>query len=346
MSSIRKIFVMLLFISVSCDEPETLVTNIINRDGSVTRRIEMRNIKNDFSPGKIQVPYDSTWNVKDTIELNDKGDTTWVRTAEKLFNNADDINILYSEDQGSNKKASRQISFSRKFNWFNTSFRFSEKVASDLKYGYPLEDYLNEEELQYFYSPSSLNDDRMIGPDSLKYKALSDTIDKKTEKWMINSLISEWIGLFGQLAVNRGDDSVAAALRSKEKEIQRLYYQNSEKFDSLVESGALLGNLIGKVNAERFRSEADSALSMTDESWLNFADYTVQAVLPGKLTGTNGFSNSRKVLLWPVRGELFMTQDYEMWAESVVQNVWAWVITGLFLIFVLAGVVIRVIKKG
>ncbi len=39
---------------VSCDEPETVVTNIVHPDGSVTRKIEMRNSKNKFE--KFRTP--------------------------------------------------------------------------------------------------------------------------------------------------------------------------------------------------------------------------------------------------------------------------------------------------
>ena len=68
--------------------------------------------------------------------------------------------------------------------------------------------------------------------------------------------------------------------------------------------------------------------------------------MPGKLTGTNGFIDSSKVLLWPVKSDYFLTEPYEMWAESKIPNTWAWIVSGLFLLFVLTGVIIRIIKKG
>jgi hypothetical protein len=41
-----------------------------------------------------------------------------------------------------------------------------------------------------------------------------------------------------------------------------------------------------------------------------------------------------------------MTEPYEMWAESKITNTWAWILSGLFLAFVLTGVVMGVIKKN
>ena len=40
--NLRLIVLLLLMVVVSCDEPETVVTNIVHPDGSVTRKIEMR----------------------------------------------------------------------------------------------------------------------------------------------------------------------------------------------------------------------------------------------------------------------------------------------------------------
>ena len=63
--------------------------------------------------------------------------------------------------------------------------------------------------------------------------------------------------------------------------------------------------------------------------------------MPGKLTGTNGFIDSTRNLLWPVKSDFFLTEQYEMWAESKTTNVWAWIVSGLFLVFVFTGIIIK-----
>ena len=82
--AIKIVVSMILILIASCDEPETVITNYVHPDGSVTRKIEMRNLKNSFKKSDIQVPFDSTWIVKDSIEINKKGDTTWIKRAVKL----------------------------------------------------------------------------------------------------------------------------------------------------------------------------------------------------------------------------------------------------------------------
>ena len=84
----------------------------------------------------------------------------------------------------------------------------------------------------------------------------------------------------------------------------------------------------------------------TNKFLIDFKKYSVRVVMPGNLTGTNGFIDSSKVLLWPVISDYFMTEPYEMWAESKMPNIWAWIVSGIFLLFVFTGVVIRIIKKG
>ena len=68
--------------------------------------------------------------------------------------------------------------------------------------------------------------------------------------------------------------------------------------------------------------------------------------MPGKLTSSNGFVDSSHILLWPVIDEYFLAEDYVMWAESRVPNIWAWIVSGIFVLFVGTGVLIRRNKKG
>ena len=137
------------------------------------------------------------------------------------------------------------------------------------------------------------------------------------------------------------------SLKAHEDRFANLIEINDSKLDSLWKNGILLKEFIGEVNALKYKTEADSAISIVSNNlWVNFHDYSVRIVMPGKLMGTNGFIDSTKVLLWPVKSDYFLTEPYEMWAESKMTNNWAWIVSGLFLVFVLTGVIIRIIKKG
>lgn len=338
----------ILVMIVSCDEPETVVTNIVHPDGSVTRKIEMRNGENKFKIKNIQVPFDSTWTVKDSLEINKKGDTTWVKRAEKFFTSTVELNKAYQADSGNNRDIARHAEFTKKFKWFNTEYKFAEIIDKELSNGYLVSDFLNEEELKWFYSPDDITHKKLTGPDSLKYKAFEETLNKKKDRWALKCLASEWINSFVKLTEGKaGNDLSLEYLKKHEDDLVRIADINDEKFDSLWKNGIILREFLGKANAQKFKTEADSAASLASERiFFNFHNYTVKMVMPGKLTGTNGFIDSTGMMRWPVKSDYFTTQTYEMWAESKTSNKWTWIVSGVFILFVIAGIIFRSIKKG
>jgi hypothetical protein len=341
-------FVMLLVLTASCNDPETVVTNIIHPDGSVTRRIEMKSLENKFRGSDIQVPFDGTWTVRDSVELLDGKDTILVKRAEKWFATADEINRDYASDSSANKFLSRRVSFTKKFRWFHTDYRFEEVIEKSMKNGYPASDFLNPEELVWFYSPENVRDLSLSGPDSLKFKALNDSVDKSKELWTVKSIVSEWIGEFTSFPEVREAGGLSfEALKTKENDFFEIIMNNEDDFDSLWTNGLLLKEFIGEANALKFKEAADSSLSLVTEKILaSFSDYTVKNIMPGRVTATNGFIDSTSTLLWPVISDYFLTEPYIMWTESKVPNRWAWIVSGLFVLFVFTGIILTRKKEG
>jgi hypothetical protein len=344
---LKIIVLMMVIMMVSCNEPETIVTCIIHPDGTITRKIEMRSSESKFELMRLKVPFDLSWNIKDTMEISSKGDTTYIRTAEKLFKGTEGINLLYQADTGVNKTAKRSAALNRKFMWFNTSFRYSENIESALEKGTPLSDYLDKEQLNFFYSPESLKEIMRKGPDSLKYRAIEDSIEARADSWIIKNFVSEWISEFASMAAKKQGEGINEnTLMDSEAQYVRIIEDNVEKFDSLWNNRILLKKLIGEEKADIYWNEADSAMkTVTERVFFDFKDYTVRIIMPGRLTGTNGFIDSSHVLLWPVKSDFFTTDSYSMWAESKITNVWAWIVTAAFLLFVLTGLILRSVRK-
>ncbi len=346
--SFRLTISFILVAIISCDEPETVVTDIVNPDGSIVRKIEMKNMENKFRISDIQVPFDSTWIVKDSLEISSKGDTTWVKRAQKYFLNADEINKAYLADSGNNREVSRRAEFRKEFKWFNTEYRFAEKIDKQLSNGYPVTEFLNGEELKWFYSPDDVIHEKLNGPDSLKFKAINDSVSKKKDKWELKCLISEWIAPFVMLTEGKaGKDLTLESLKNREDDFIKIVSLYEEGLDSLWQNGIILKEFIGEENALKFKAEADSAMSLATELFFfNFHDYTVRIVMPGKLTGTNGFMDSTGIMRWPVKSEYLLSQPYEMWAESKTSNKWTWIVSGVFILFVISGIIFRKMKRG
>lgn len=347
-NALKSVLLIVLMVVFSCDEPKTVVTNIVHADGSVTRKIEMSNNKNKFELSALQVPFDSTWVIKDTIGIGVKGDTTWIKTAEKLFKNVEEIDKSYLADKGANKEISRKALFVKKFKWFNTEYRFSELIDRKMSNGYPIKDFLNHEELNYFYSPENVNSEKLKSADSLKYRALGDTVKKRVETWTTKSLVSEWIYEFAKLTEGKaGIDMTKESLKANEDKFVKITEANMDKFDSLWAKGIILKEWIGEKNAIKFKTEADTAFTIViGYIFVNFKEYSVGIIMPGKVIGTNGFIDKTELLLWPVKSDYFLTEPYEMWAESKVINRWAWIVTGVFMVFVITGLLIRLFGKS
>ena len=339
-SKLKFIISIFIVVAASCNKPKTVVTNIVHPDGSVTRRIEVKNTENKFEASEMQVPFDSTWIIRDSIEITKEGDTIWVKRAEKLFAGIEEINLDYMTDSGTNKEIPRHAELRKKFKWFNTEYRFAEIVDKNMHYGYPVRDFLKQEELDWFYSPDNIREDKKNSTDSLRYRAFDDTVEKKLEKWLISNLVSEWEGEFTLLTGEKAKNEMThESLKNREKEFVRIVELNLEHFDSLWSNGYLLREFIGEANALEYKVEADSAANIAIERLLvDFSDYSVRTIMPGKLTETNGLLEPSGAILWPVKSDYFMTEQYEMIAESKVPNIWAWIVSGLFLLFVLTGI--------
>jgi hypothetical protein len=351
----RRIKIAVAFFTVmiiSCNEPETIVTNYIHSDGSVTRKIEMRStakkIAERFKTADLQVPFDTTWSVTDSCQSGEKGDTIWIRRAVKIFKNVAEINLTYENDSGANRKISRRAIFKKKFKWFNTELRFAEIIDKSLSYGYPISDFLDNEELSYFYSPDKVKYNKEIGPDSLKYKALSDSIKVKVDLWTMKNLVSGWIGEFSKLTYGKeGGDSASEAFLAHEDQLVKMIIKNEINFDSLWSNGIILKKFIGEAGCNKFKADADTALGrVTGNLVENFREYSERIAMPGKVMATNGHKDSDGVLLWTVKANFFMTEPYEMWAESKVRNNWIWITSVLILLVIIAPSLFMKIKRA
>ena len=323
----------------SCEDYETRVINTIHQDGSITRLVTMKNDKQEFDPEKYLVPVDSTWNIDITMEIENE-DTTWVLTAEKLFNSVDELNFAYENDIGSNQDLPRSASFSKQFRWFNTHYRFSEKIDQTLGVDCKLSEFYKDEELSFVYLPNQVQEELKNGPDSLKYMELSDSLETIYEYWLFTGLAREWVEIFydnfethPELTISREDMRTKIPLFTEQLIMDEL--DEEETFRKIL----------GEDFYNSFETEIDSSSNILNdpiETYWNMEEYDIEIKMPGNILASSGYvstgdSIQEKGILWTVTGDYFLGQPYEMWAESQTTNYWAWGVTGIFIIFVAAG---------
>lgn len=316
----------------SCDWPETVVTNIVHPDGSVTRIVTMKNDKPVIDPANYRVPLDSTWSFTKTFEMKgkDNKDTVWIVTAQKDFPSVEEINRDYLTDKGSNNKLKRSAEFTRHFQWFNTFYRYSEKVEKVFNTTLKAEECMNQEELKYFYMPQSMIDSLKEGPDSLKYQEIEKKTKAKEDEYCAKAIVNEWLAHYYQINPDTGYVNPR-----KEKLVEMVFQDVSE--DSIF----LLA--LGEDYFTRNKAAIDTALAMVDSTLNAYPShfYTCETLMPAALVSTNGFVDSTGKISWPVDSKYYLSQDYVMWAESKQVNTWAWVVSGVFVLFVIVGLAVR-----
>lgn len=350
----RKFKISLLLISMilffSCDY-ETHVINTVHEDGSVTRKVVVKNESHrTFEPDKFRVPIDSTWQTEIIIDVDENNDTTWILTAEKYFASVEEINAAYKTDSGSNRDLQRSAAFSKKFNWFTTIFRFSETVERILTVTCPMSDFLTDEELKFVYLPDKVREDLKNGPDSIRIKEMADTIEVKSEQWIWTTFARQWIEIFYDLF---GDDP---ELRIDKEEMiskvpQFIQQLSDEESDSLAQ---FFIPVLGEEFYYTFETEIDSSVSVLEDTiniFLSVNNYDMEIRMPGRIIASNGYADTNPDseesigILWTVQGDYFLTEQYEMWVESQVPNYWAWIVTAVFVLFVITGLVVRSKKR-
>lgn len=336
-------FTLLLLVLVflhGCNEPETIVTNVVHPDGSITRKVEMRTSKREFDPEEFRVPVDSTWTHSYSFEVSEGGDTTRVLVAEKLFPDAGSITEEYSREWGSaNSALVRSAIFRKSFRWFTTSYRFTEKVQRSLPYGYPVSNFLSNEEVEYLMLPGSVADDLREGADSIYYSALGDSVEAHIELWFMKGWVNGWVLVAGKMLEEAGaDEEFIGVFQGYENKL----LESMDPFESSLSS--ILLSLLGEETMTRYGSVFDAAedsVEINMELFWSFGEYTVKTLMPGNLKDCNGYISASGEVAWQVRPELYFFEDYTMWAESHRANRWAWYVSGGFVLLVAAGIVIR-----
>ena len=314
----------------ACDDPETTVTNFVHTDGSVTKRVVMKSINSVIDPKDYRIPVDSTWSITKSIEI-EKNDTFWIFTMEKDFASVEDINNSYREDSGSNKLLERSATFKKRFRWFNTVYRYSEKVNRILDVQINMEDYFKGDELKIFTMNESEIDSLLKGPDSLMYRAQKVKTDSIAERYLMTALVEEWVMHYLKLVPD------SSFIHSKKDSLLLNFAFKNLEMDSVFIP------ILGKEYYRNNVISIDSAYKLLDnefEKIISSKSYNLETIMPGKIISTNGYIDNSGKTSWNVDSKYFISQDYVMFAESKVVNKTAWIISIILLITII-GIIIK-----
>jgi hypothetical protein len=339
----------------SCDIKETILTNMVHRDGSITRKVTVRtNLREKLNFQEMEIPMDSTWKTeinwkKEQLEEDSADlDTVWYLTAEKHFENVKAINSDYQNDNGINSSLKRKANFSKSFKWFTTVYRYSEKVDKLFLVECPMSEFFSVEETEFTYLPSEIQESLLASSDSLKYQPIAKKVEDKLGDYLITVMIREWIYRLYELIKDHPDFNMSLEeMLLREKDAVDYTLEENEQGDNPFYPEMELAKIIfGEDFNQTFQQEIQNTYGAMEASQQKIdlvSDYQVETRMPGRILRTNGYLITDQDIpdnlgvRWTVGPFIVWGEDYEMWVESRENNYSIWAFTGLFLLFAVMG---------
>jgi hypothetical protein len=225
--------------------------------------------------------------------------------------------------------------------------------------------YLTENELkihladekEIYYAPDrdqilfirdSLNLPVLSNTDSLRFKALRDTIEMKFELWQKINIYNDFYHLVTTALKKLGIITDTTASRA-------LFYQyldQEETFETGIENDKAFMNAA----SEYFNVDRSRLLAADPEGFASFnrnfrmaayslETYTNRVLMPGMIIKTNARKSDLNVASWTFKIDNFYASDYTMMVVSRTVNKWFVVGTSLLLILLVGFVLLRMFRK-
>ncbi|GEM_PF-4623518 len=344
--------VLVLFPSCISDE---VVTTRFRPDGTLVREVEFFSDREQFDPGELATPVDSTWKIR---VVRDTVDTSRYRVrASKEYAGVEELNADYRNIPTTLEGVKREVSFEKKFMWFYTFYYYQETVYTPFS-GVPVRNYLTEEELAFLQrnagrtgfgllplsdidEPLDASDLRYLPPslqgeDTAALKDYYVRVQQRFRTWMADAFFHLWWqGMEKVVTEHPGGAFTPARLTAERDTLRRLYRK--------VFFNLLGDDLLSQYFRERFGLSPDTLMTKyakvferyndLAESNLLFTAYENRVVMPGKVFDTNADEAEDEVLSWWVGAVRFLPGDMDMFAASRVPNYWAWAVALMIVIF-------------
>jgi hypothetical protein len=358
--ALKILAVLILLLNNSCIDHYSVSTKI-NADGSLERTIQV--VCDDSASvfkGNLKIPTDTSWTISTLWFYSTPGDSTSEKkfeyTATKHFQNVVALNNYLKVENDTSTQIKTESSFSKKFRWFYTYISYKETYRKSLPFEYyKPKDFINENELSYFYDDDYtyvkekdslvhikdldkiplLSHQDSLKMDKLEYKIihkLSDFLGRNIYEEYYQYLVSELKTdktKFNYLVENK--DSIYKHSRLSDA-FTDLNLDDKDPFELIAEKIGLTSDSIEKLNPQAFKAvktKIDNSINLfvADEELIN----TIS--MPGLLLKTNADSIREAQAYWNYSEHYFYLNDYKLYAESRIVNKWAFAVTGIAIIF-------------
>lgn len=192
------------------------------------------------------------------------------------------------------------------------------------------------------------------------YDRFGDHPDLALDKEVMSSKESEFVHqiiYLDQSEKKEDEEALRIIEEAEDEEVVKVLEEQIDKEAAEEEADDIeyiVTSVLGRQFYSIFKTEIDSAMSVLEsmtESFFSVDNYGMEIRMPGRIIATNGYADTDPDnggsggILWTVKGEYFLTEQYAMWAESRINNYWTWIVTAIFVLFVITGIVIRSKKE-
>lgn len=346
------------------------ITTQIMPDGRILRTVTVKGDSANIFKGSFLVPADSTWTISTHLESRSEKDVqevkVYVYEARKEFKDFHELNREFFHDSVFADHIAIRVSLEKKFNWFYYHYLYTETYGRLFPFrSEPISNYLNDSELRIhladekdiYYSPEldsilfiedSLNLPVLGKTDSLRYKALRDTIEQKFESWQKINIYNDFYHVLTAALKNLGHTSDTVAERS-------LFYHwlDQEKtFETGIENDDAFLNAASeyfKVRPLKLHAANPTGFESFNKKFriaaYSLETYTSRVLMPGMIIHTNAGKTDVNVASWTFKIDNFYAADYIMVVESRMVNRWFVTGAGVVLFLLIALLLLRLFKK-
>ena len=314
----KLIIAMLLFFISACKE--YFVTTKINPDGSCERIIKITDYNGNDS-NDLRFYVDSTWTKK--IERSGK-DSNYTTTFSKKFNSV----VELENEVRKSPTFKPEIKLNKTFRWFYTYYEYSETYKRNNPFkALPLEKYFSPKDID------SLNQ-------GLGEKSLSNKLEYYVQACMSAVLIDSVKNVMEKHSIHN-EERINEFFEKMDPSI----FDHKEKL-----TGAIL-DLCGSQKSPQLKNDLDSAVTRLERKINNQLEpvlgsgFTSRVILPGLLLDSNSKSVEGNLLSWKVEPGSLIAIDFSMKATSRIANTWAFIVTGIVLILLIALLLVPALRR-
>ena len=349
-----KIAIVLIIILIAGCGKKYKVETTIYADGTCLRTLIVSNKDSitEFYKDVHPIPIDTTWSLVIETDTNENGDTVFIHKASKLFESVEQLNKLYDEDTTMYSCTERTVKLKRKFRWFYTFLEYEETYPK--LFDQPeLTNYMDSIQYNYFLLTDDEQEEYLNEHfDSIAAKQFEDEVESRFLKWIEFTTILSCFDAVEKSAVNienwpisesefhHKSDSIIKLMGERDD----LFENDDDVFDATKRVFGIDSALYLELMKEKTFKKFVDKYTFWEDVFIN-EDYLNSVIMPGLIIEsncTNIFENNE--VEWKVGWIKYFTDDYTMFVQSRIINVWAFWVSGAFILFLVIILIKRLLK--